>query len=108
LVFNEGFVLAAYTVAAGDVGKYELVGVANTEDTVTFTGTNLDKVDVVVHSGTSPVYFRFGSTAAVVKADGCYMATPGTAVTKETTDNSVTVVRVISAAACVYSVANAK
>jgi hypothetical protein len=100
--------LAAYTVAAGDVGKYELTGVANTEDTVTFTGTNIDKVDVVVHSGSAPVYFRFGSTAATVKGDGCHMVTPGTAVTCETPDDSATVVRVISSAACVYSVANAK
>lgn len=99
--------MAAYTVAAGDVGKYELTLAANTEDTVTFTGANLDKVDVVVHSGTAPVYFRFGSTAAVVKADGCHMVTPGTAVTCESPDNAVTVVRLISAATCVYSVANA-
>lgn len=100
--------MAAYTVAAGDVGKYELVGVANTEDTVTFTARAIDKVDVVVHSGTAPVYFRFGSTAAVVKADGCHMVTPGTAVTCEVPTKDVTVVRVISAAACVYSVANAR
>ena len=100
--------MAAYTVAAGDVGKYELIGVANTEDTVTFTSTNVDKVDVVVHSGSSPVYFRFGSTAATVKGDGTHMVMPGTAVTCESPDNTATVVRVISAAACVYSVANAR
>lgn len=100
--------MAAYTVAAGDVGKYEIAHVANTEDTVTFTGTAVDRVDVVVHSGTSPVYFRFGSTAAVVKADGCHMVTPGTSVTCEVPTKDATVVRLISAAACVYSVANAK
>ena len=42
--------MAAYTVAAGDVGKYELTGVADTEDTVTFTDRAIDEVDIVVQN----------------------------------------------------------
>lgn len=100
--------MAAYTVSAGNVGKYELTGVANTEDTVTFTGTNIDTVEVIVHSGTSPVYFCVGSTAATVKGDHTHVVLPGTSATYDVPNNDATVVRVISAGASVYSVANAK
>lgn len=100
--------MAAYTVAVGDVGKYEIAHVANTEDTVTFTSTAVDRVDITVHSGTAPVYFRFGSTAAVVKADGCHMVPPGVSTTCEVPTKAVTVVRIISSAAAVVSVANAR
>jgi hypothetical protein len=98
--------LAAYTVAAGDIGKYEIAMTAATEDTVTFTGTDLSQVEVKQLSGASPVYFRFGATAAVVKADGCYDVHPGTAVIVQPPTSGETVVRLISAAAAVVSVSN--
>jgi hypothetical protein len=104
--------LAAYTVAATDIGKYEVALAANTEDVITFGGaaadatiTDLTHLEVIHHSGTSPLYFRFGG-AATVRGDNCYVVAPGTAVKVQPPTSGDTAVSVISAAAVVYSVAN--
>lgn len=104
--------MAAYTVAAGDVGKYEIALSANTEDVVTFGGdvgdptiTDLPRVEILHHSGASPIYVRLGATAAV-GADNCYIVLPGTSVMVEPSTVGDTSVHVKSAAAAVYSVAN--
>lgn len=105
--------MAAYTVAVGDHGKYEVALAANTEDVVTFGGgagdatvTDLTRVEVVHHSGTAPIYVRFGATA-VVKADSCRgVVPPGTSAIFEPSTSGDTAVHVISAAAAVYSVIN--
>lgn len=104
--------MAAYTVAVGDIGKYELALTANTDDVVTFGGgaadsviVDLTRVEIVHHSGTNPLYVRFG-VAATVKGDGCWMVMPGTATVLPVPTSGDTAVHVISAASAVYSVAN--
>lgn len=97
--------MAAYTVAAGDIGKYEIAVSASTEDTVTFTGVDVTEVVVKHLSGTKPVYYCFGSTAATVRGAHCYDVHPGTAEYKQPPTAGATVVRLISEAAAVVSVA---
>lgn len=98
--------MAAYTVAATDIGKYELTTAASTEDTVTFNKP-ASSIEVTVLSGNAPVYFRFGATTAVAKADGTFAAYPGstTRVERDTGQETTTVVRFIGDAAAVVSVA---
>jgi hypothetical protein len=106
--------VAAYTVAVGEIGKYEIALAANTEDTITFGGgsgdatiTDVTAVEVKVLTGTQPVYFCFGTTAATVKGNHCYDAHPGTAVTVQPPTADDTIVRIISAAAATVSVSAA-
>jgi hypothetical protein len=105
--------VADYTIATGGIGKYELDLVADTESTVTFGGgvadpavSNLGRVEVKCLSGTTPVYFKFGSSAATVKGDDCWDVHPGTSVVVEVGSSGDTVVRLISAEAAVVSVSN--
>lgn len=103
--------MAAHTVPTGHIGKYEIALNASTEDTVTFGGDqpsvyDLSRAEVQVLSGTAPVYFCFGaSPAAAVRGTHCWAAHPGTAVTVDVPTSGDTVVRLISEATAVVSVA---
>jgi hypothetical protein len=103
--------MAAYTVAVGDIGKYEIAVAANTEDTVTFGGgagdaaiTDLSQVEIQQVSGAKPVYYCFGSTAATVRGAHCRAVYPGTTAKVSPPTSGDTVVRLISEAAAVVSV----
>jgi hypothetical protein len=97
--------VTAYTVAAGDVGKYEIAVTAATEDTVTF-GADVTAVEVKQLAGTKPVYFCFGSTAATVKGGHCHDCPPDDRVIVQPPTSGGTVVRLICEATAVVSVSN--
>lgn len=107
--------MANWTVAPGEIGKYEIALAAATEDTVTFgygdtDTTDLSDVEVFVHSGAAPVYFRFGSSSvhpATVKGQDCWMCPVGTSVIVDPATEGDTVARLISSAAAVVSVSRA-
>lgn len=105
--------MAAYTVAAADIGAYEKTLAANTEDTVTFGGgaadptiTDVGAVEIIHHGGAAPIYFRLGATATVAGGP-CYMVTPGTAYPVSPSTSGDTDVHLISASTAVYSVVRA-
>lgn len=106
--------MADYTVAAGAIGKYEISLASGVESTVSFGAgdtkvSRIGRVEVKVLSGTKPVYFRFGTTAATVRGADCWDVHPGTAVVVEVPDKLTgdATVRLISEADAVVSVSQA-
>jgi hypothetical protein len=97
--------VANYTIASGNVGKYELSLTANTEDIVDFP-RDLSTVEVKCLTGTAPIYVSFGTVAATVKGDQCYDVPPGTMVQIPVRTDGNTRVRLISSAAATYSVSS--
>lgn len=78
---------------------------ANTEDTVNF-GRNVDLVEVLVLSGSDPVYFTVDGSAATVAGARTRIVASGSAVQIGAPDNVNTTVRLISASAATYSVSD--
>jgi hypothetical protein len=97
--------MANFTVPAGGIGVHEKTLVANTVDTVTFTGIDLDEVEVL-SDGTSDIYVSFGSsTTPTVTGSMCYRVPAGSASAVFTPRTSGdTVVKLISVGTPVYSV----
>lgn len=103
--------MATYNVPTGHIGVHEIPMAADVEDVVVFGGDapssyDLNLVEVVVVSGTAPVYFRFGTGPATVKGSDCWSAAPGTGVQVSPPTSGDTTVRLICAAAAVVSVSN--
>jgi endonuclease YncB( thermonuclease family) len=100
--------VASYTVAAGLVGAHAKTLVANTVDTVTFTATDVDEVEVLT-DGTAAVYFTVdGSTPTVAGAGMWGIPAAPAARTVQVGTSGVTVVKVISAGTPLYSVSRAR
>lgn len=101
--------MAVHQVPTGHVGVHEIPLSAGVEDRVIFgadqpSNFDLDEVEIQVHSGTAPVYFRFGADPATVRGTDCWSAQPGTSATVSPPTSGDTVVRLISQAAAVVSV----
>lgn len=96
--------MAAYTVPAGHVGVHEKQLVADTVDTVTFTGVDLPEVEVLT-DGSADVYVAFGSVTPTVAGTDCWRVPAGSvsAVIAPRTSGD-TIVKLISAGAPTYSV----
>ena len=95
--------MTTYTIASGDVGKYELALAADTEDIVVFP-RDLSAVEVKALTGTSPLYVCFGTETATVKGDHCYDVPIGTMAVLPVRTDGATRVHVISDNAATYSV----
>lgn len=103
--------MATYNIPTGHIGAYEIAVSANTEDRVIFGGDapssyDLNTVEVVVISGTKPVYFRFGTGPATVKGSDCWFCAPGSGVQVSPPTSGDTTVRLICEAAAVVSVSS--
>jgi len=100
----------AQTLNGTQQGVYEFALTANTEELVTITGAydSTSEIVVIHHSGTAPIYAKFGDSAVTVK-DGRSRIVPIGSITEigdSTTGGAGTsVLRLISAAAAVVSVA---
>lgn len=95
--------MAAYAVAAGDRGAYEIAATADVEDTVTF-GDDLPEVEIKVLAG-GPVYFTLDNTAATVRGAHTYDAHNGKFTRAQPPTPGGTVVRLItSVLSTTYSV----
>jgi hypothetical protein len=99
--------MADATITAAQQGAYELPLVANTVLTVDVTNYYVNAnndVQVMVHSGTAPVYAKFGTTVAL-KDQGATVILPNQWVDLLGNPNSATyTVALISSAAAVVSV----
>lgn len=95
--------MATYTVSAGDIAAHAKTLVADTEDVVDFS-VDVENVEVLVHSGDAPVYFTVNRASATVAGGNTDVVTAGSAVQVPVGTSGNTQVRLISAAACVYSV----
>lgn len=96
--------MAAYTVPSGHIGVHAKTLVANTQDTVTFTGADLAEVEVL-SDGDADIYVRIGSGNATVAGTDCHRlpaALGSTVLSVPTTGD--TVVKLISAGTPEYSV----
>lgn len=98
--------MAAYAVPAGQIGAYEKTMVAATVDTCTFTGSDLDTVEVVSHDGAAAVYFTVDGSTPTVAGGNCWMLpAASSAVTVPVPTAGATVVKLISAGTPTVSVA---
>jgi len=95
--------MATYTVSAGDIAAHAKTLTIDSEDVVDFPA-DLEGVEVLVHSGDNPVYFTVNRTAATVAGGNTHVAVTGVPVRVPVGTSGNTQVRLISAAACVYSV----
>lgn len=106
--------MAAYTVAAGQVGAYAKTFTASTADTVTFA-YQATAVEVINHSSTAGehIYVRLDGTTPVAAAAATIIVPPGTVrvipVRQADPDAGNTVVGLIAAGSSTpsYSVAKA-
>lgn len=103
--------MATYTIAAGKIAAHAKSLGANTEDVVSFSGTShtgsYRTADILIHSGTAPVYFTTDGSAATVAGDNCYVVLPANSAQVSFTLAGSGAVHLISAAAAVYSVSEA-
>lgn len=102
--------MAAYSVAAAEVGAIAKTLVAATVDTITFTGRDCDAVEVVT-DGTAAVYVTVdGTTPTVAGANTYPLPAASVPVSRIMSVGSAgaTVVKVISAGTPVYSALEAK
>jgi hypothetical protein len=99
--------VADYTVASGDQGKYEITLTPNVESTVTFS-EDLDEVEISNDNGVGRVYFTVDGTTATVRGANCRQIPAALHyVRPRVYRNGNTVVRFISEAATMVSVAKA-
>lgn len=102
--------MAAYSVAADEVAANAKTLVAATADTVTFTGRDLDKVEVV-SDGTAAVYFSVDGSTPTVAGAKCFSlpaaSVPVSRIVSVATAGA-TVVKVISAGTPTYWVTEVK
>lgn len=98
--------MATYTVASGERGVHAKTLVANTADTVTFTGRDCNQVEVV-SDGTAALYVTVDgvttATVAGVKTDVLPTSVPSVRVLNVTIAGA-TVVSLISSGTTTYSV----
>lgn len=103
--------MTAYSIAAGKLAAHAKSLAANTEDIVSFAGNartgSYRNVDILVHSGTAPVYFTTDGSTATVAGDNCYVVLPGNAAQVSPSLAGAGAIHLISAAAAVYSVSEA-
>jgi len=99
--------VAEHTVAAGDQGKYEILLAAGVETTVTFS-EDLDRVEISNDNGAGRVYFTVDGTPATVRGANCRQLPAALHYAQVGVyRNGPTVVRLISEAATMVSVAKA-
>lgn len=96
--------VADYTVPAEHVGVHAKTLIANTQDTVTFTGADLDEVEIL-SNGAADIYVHFGAGNATVAGTDCWRVLPamGSTVLPVHTSGD-TVVKLISSGTPSYSV----
>ncbi|MDX3661310.1 DUF4082 domain-containing protein [Streptomyces sp. ID05-26A] len=99
--------VAEYTVAEGDLGKYEITLAAGIETTVTFSD-DLDQVEISNDNGAGRVYFTVDGTPATVRGPRCRQIPAAMHYVRANVYGvNDTVVRLISEAATMVSVAKA-
>lgn len=100
--------MGSYVIPAGHVGMYNKALVANTVDTVTFTGLDVPEVEIV-SDGTADIFVMFGaSSVPTVNGTDCWLvpAAAGSSILSPRTSGD-TVVKLISSGTPTYSVARA-
>lgn len=100
--------MANYTVAVGAVAVHDKQLAANVADKVTFTGQDLDVVEIL-SDGAAAIFVAFGAAAVpTVGGPNCYQipAAAGSSVFRVHTSGD-TVVHLISAGTPTYSVCRA-
>jgi hypothetical protein len=97
--------MASYTVPAGHVGAHEKTLVADTADTVTFTGADLAEVRIIT-DGAADIYVSFGSSSTPAVAGSSSWRVPGVAgsTVLPVRTSGDTVVKLISSGTPEYSV----
>lgn len=98
--------MASHTVPAGHVGVHAKTLVADTVDTVTFTGADLTQVRVI-SDGTEDLYVSFGTVTPTVAGTMCHLVPAAGAVVLPVRTSGDTVVKLISAGTPTYSVERA-
>lgn len=96
--------MAGYTIAADEVAAHNKALAASTQDTVTTTGRRVREVEILVLSGTAPVYVTIDGTDATVGGAKTYIVLAGGNLELTATQDNPTVVKLISAAIANYSV----
>lgn len=97
--------MATYTLGSGFAAHAKTLA-AGVVDVVDF-GRNIDLVEVVVESGTAPVYFTVDGSTPTVAGSRTWAAFVGQGVRLPVPEEVATTVRLISAASAVYSVSEA-
>jgi hypothetical protein len=96
--------MAAYTVAAGEIGAHEKTLVASTVDTVTFTG-ELSDVDIrVLNEGSTGIYWTIDGRVPTVGAATANYLPPNSVAVIAVGSSAGTVVTLISSGTPKYSV----
>lgn len=99
--------MAAHTVAAGQIGVYEVTLTAATVDTVTFDD-DVDTVEVLSHDGAAAVYFTVDGSTPTVAGKGCWMLpAAASSATVDVGTAGDTVVKLISAGTPKVSISRA-
>lgn len=96
--------MTAIAIAADEIAAHNKALVANTQDTVTFTGRRVHRVGILVFDALAPVYVTIDGTAATVAGAKTYVIPAGGALELLATADNPTVVKLISADVAHYSV----
>ena len=97
--------MATHTVASGAVGTGLVTLAASTVDTVTFTGTDLNHVEIVVPSSSpADVWYTLDGSTPTVGGAACYFVPAGAVDNREPKGGGATTVKVISSGAGVVRV----
>lgn len=96
--------MATYSVAAPLFASHANALVGSTVDTVTFTGGSWKKVEVLIHSATTPVYLTIDNSAPTVAGGATHVLLTGQKATFTTPDRAATIVKLIASATATYSV----
>lgn len=95
--------MATYSIASGDIAVHEKSLAAGVEDVVNFA-EDISDVEVLVHSGSAPVYFTVDRAATAVAGPRTVAVMPSSAVQVQVWTRGASQVRLISSASAVYSV----
>lgn len=87
--------MATHTVAAGAIGTAAFTLTADTVDTVTFTGTSLDVVEIV-SDGTAAVWYSLDGSTPTVGGANCYYIPAAVGTDLRKPPSNATVVKLIS------------
>jgi hypothetical protein len=99
--------MSNYTVSRGNVGVYDKTLAADTIDVVTFTGVDLDQVEIAT-DGSHDVYVTFGAGSTPMVGGGNSYRIPAVAgyTVFPVHTSGDTVVKLISSGVPLYSVTN--
>lgn len=94
--------MATYTIDGDEVAVHETLAM-NTVDTVEFDVADRE-IEVLNRVGTDEIYFTIDGTTPTVGGENCYVLPAAMGSLKVPVRASTTVVKLISASACEYSV----